>query len=66
MFPMLLSLFHFEAKKVILLSEPFKWGDEKALLLQEIDAKDFFKFLENFKVFLKKVIDETKSQLETN
>jgi predicted nucleotidyltransferase component of viral defense system len=49
---------NFQAKKAILMSEPFRWGEEKGLLLQEIDEKEFVKFLENFKVFLKKVVDK--------
>ena len=49
---------NFQAKKAILTSEPFRWGEEKELLLQEIDEKEFVKFLENFRLFLKKVIDE--------
>jgi len=47
-----------EAKKDIVTSQPFRWGEEKGLLLQQIDEKDFFKFLENLKPFLKRVIEE--------
>jgi predicted nucleotidyltransferase component of viral defense system len=46
-----------EAKKEMLISQPFRWGEERGLLLQEIDEKEFFKFLESFRKFLKKVIE---------
>lgn len=46
-----------EEKKRTLLSTPFNWGEEKGLLLKEIDEKDFYKFIEKLKAFLKKVID---------
>ena len=46
-----------EEKKRTLLSTPFNWGEEKGLLLKEIDEKDFYKFIERLKAFLKKVID---------
>ena len=47
-----------EAKKDIVVSRPFRWGEERGLLLQEIEEKEFFEFLENFRPFLKKVIEE--------
>jgi predicted nucleotidyltransferase component of viral defense system len=46
-----------EEKKLTILSVPFNWGEEKGLLLKEIDEKDFYKFIENLKAFLKKVMD---------
>jgi len=46
-----------EAKKGIVTSAPFTWGEEKGLLLKDIDEKDFYKFLEKLKTFLKKAID---------
>ncbi len=46
-----------EEKKQTILSTPFNWGEEKQLLLREIDEKDFYKFVENLKVFLRKIID---------
>jgi predicted nucleotidyltransferase component of viral defense system len=46
------------AKKAILLDEPFMWGEEKGLLLKEIDEKEFSEFLEKFRLFLKKVVDQ--------
>jgi predicted nucleotidyltransferase component of viral defense system len=49
---------NFEAKKAVLASEPFRWGEEKRLLLQAIDEEEFAKFLDNFKLFLKKVIEK--------
>jgi len=39
------------------LSSPFNWGEEKGLLLKEIDEKDFYEFTDRLKVFLKKLID---------
>jgi len=48
----------FEAKKELLTSQPFKWGEEKDLLLQQIDEKDFFKFLQKLNPFLDSIIDE--------
>ena len=46
-----------EEKKSTITSKPFNWGEEKGLLLKEIDEKDFYKFVEKLKAFLKKVID---------
>lgn len=46
-----------EEKKDIVMSAPFAWGEEKELLLKDIDDKDFYKFLEKLKAFLKKVVD---------
>jgi predicted nucleotidyltransferase component of viral defense system len=46
-----------EEKKQTLLSTPFNWGEEKGLLLKEIDEKDFYEFTDRLKGFLKKVID---------
>ena len=45
-----------EAKKDLVTSQPFRWDEEKGLLLQQIDEKEFFKFLEKLKPFLKRVI----------
>jgi hypothetical protein len=45
-----------EGKKSTLLSLPFNWGEEKGLLLKEIDEKDFYKFMEILRTFLKNVI----------
>ena len=47
-----------EEKKTIVMSAPFTWGEEKGLLLKDIDEKEFYKFLEKLKTFLKKVVDE--------
>ena len=47
-----------EAKKDLVTSQPFRWGEEKELLLQQIDEKELFKFLENLNPFLKRVIEE--------
>jgi predicted nucleotidyltransferase component of viral defense system len=46
-----------EAKKVTFLSAPFSWGDEKGLLLKEIDDKDFYCFIENLRGFLERVVN---------
>jgi predicted nucleotidyltransferase component of viral defense system len=46
-----------EEKKQTILSTPFNWGEEKGLLLKEIDEKDFYKFIDRLKAFLKKVMD---------
>jgi len=35
----------------------FEWGEERELLLAEIDEKDFYVFLKKFEPFLKRVID---------
>jgi len=47
-----------EAKKDMLTSQPFRWGEEKGLLLQEIDEKELFGFLERSRPFLKKITQE--------
>ena len=52
-------------KKSTILSTPFNWGEEKGLLLKEVDEKDFYKFVEKLKAFLKKVI-EGVSESEKN
>ena len=46
-----------KGKKQTILSTPFNWGEEKGLLLVEIDEKDFYKFIDRLKDFLKKVMD---------
>lgn len=52
---------NFEAKKAVLASETFRWGEEKRLLLQEIDEEEFNKFLNRFQQFLKTVIEKVSS-----
>jgi predicted nucleotidyltransferase component of viral defense system len=47
-----------EAKKDLVTAQPFRWDEEKGLLLQQIDEKEFFKFLEKLNPFLKRVIEE--------
>jgi predicted nucleotidyltransferase component of viral defense system len=44
-------------KRLTVLSTPFNWGEEKGLLLKEIDEKDFYKFIEKLRDFIKKVIE---------
>jgi len=44
-------------KKPTIMTMPFNWGEEKGLLLKEIDEKDFYAFAEKLKGFLKKVIE---------
>jgi len=46
-----------EQKRSTILSTPFNWGEEKGLLLREIDEKDFYEFIEKIKKFLMKVIE---------
>lgn len=48
---------NFEEKKQTILSLQFYWGEEKGLLLKDIDEKDFYKFIKRLKVFLKRVMD---------
>lgn len=46
-------------KKSLLLSgKIFDWGEEKDLLLIDVDEKEFYKFLEGLNVFLKKITEE--------
>jgi len=40
----------------------FKWGEEKNLLLKEIDEKDFYAFLDKFSEFLSKILNELKEK----
>jgi len=47
-----------EKRDVITSGKAFTWGEERGLLLQEIDEREFYKFIEAFNVFLKKVIEE--------
>jgi predicted nucleotidyltransferase component of viral defense system len=53
-----------EEKKPTILSAPFNWGEEKGLLLKEIDEKDFYKFIEKLKAFLKKVMKSLSEREE--
>ncbi len=53
-----------EEKKPTIMSAPFNWGEEKGLLLKEIDEKAFYKFIDRLRAFLKKVIND--SQIETH
>jgi len=46
-----------EEKKSTILTAPFTWGEEKGLLLKEIDEKEFYKFVEKLKIFLRNVIE---------
>lgn len=40
----------------------FKWGEEKNLLLKEIDEKDFYAFLNKFSEFLNKLLHQIKEK----
>lgn len=40
----------------------FTWGDEKYLLLEDIDEKQFYVFMDTLKDFLKKIISKTQSR----
>jgi predicted nucleotidyltransferase component of viral defense system len=46
-----------EEKKVTFLSTSFSWGDERGLLLKEIDEKAFYRFTEDLWGFLEKVVN---------
>ncbi len=46
-----------EDKRSIMLSTPFSWGEEKGLLLKEINEKDFYNFIEKARLFLMKVVE---------
>ena len=41
----------------------FEWGEERSLLLSDIDETDFYSFLDEFQGFLKEVIRNLKFQL---
>lgn len=48
-----------ENKKNLIASiETFKWGEERGLLLQDIDEKEFYKFLKYLITFLNKILDK--------
>ncbi|MHA1728722.1 MAG: nucleotidyl transferase AbiEii/AbiGii toxin family protein [Promethearchaeota archaeon] len=47
-----------EKKELINSGGLFTWGEEKRLLLKEIDNKDFYAFVNKFNVFLKKITKE--------
>jgi predicted nucleotidyltransferase component of viral defense system len=46
-----------EQKRSTIMSAPFNWGEEKGLLLREIDEEDFYEFIEKMKKFLMKVLE---------
>jgi hypothetical protein len=46
-----------ETKKATFTSTPFNWGDEKELLLKEIDEKNFYQFIEKLQKFLEKIVN---------
>ena len=49
--------FNLKEKNALLQSgKIFDWGRERDLLLSEIDDTDFYSFLSEFHVFLKKII----------
>lgn len=54
-----------EEKKSTITSTPFTWGEEKGLLLKEIDEKDFYKYVEKLRIFLMKAI-ESLSKTESS
>jgi len=57
---------NFEAKKDVILSQSFRWGEEKDLLLQPIDEKEFFSFLEKLQPTLKVIIEKVTEQTGDN
>lgn len=47
-----------EKKTIVTSVKAFTWGEEREFLLRDIDEKEFYKFLEDFSVFLQKVTEE--------
>lgn len=47
-----------EKKDIVTSGKALKWGEEKGLLLRDIDEKEFYKFLEGFGMFLKKAVEK--------
>ncbi len=45
-----------EKSRLIKSGEFFQWGDERNILLMEIDEKEFYKFVKNFEKFLKDLL----------
>ena len=50
-----------EDKKTALLTSPFSWGEEKDLLLKEINEKEFYLSVERLKIFLGKLIERLEN-----
>ena len=48
----------FEEKKGALGAVPFAWGEERGLVLEDIDETEFYEFLKTFNEFISKVIDD--------
>jgi len=46
-----------DARKALLGVEPFTWGEERGILLEEIDEAEFYLFLEQFNGFMLKLVD---------
>jgi len=55
-----------EERKHTLMSAPFNWGEEKGLLLKEIDEKDFYKFIDRLRAFLENVINDLSTETHNN
>jgi hypothetical protein len=49
---------HSEEKRGALGAVPFAWGEERDLVLENIDETEFYKFLKTFNEFISKVIDD--------
>lgn len=47
-----------DARRALLGVEPFTWGEERELLLEEIDEADFYGFVESFNGFMLKMVDD--------
>jgi hypothetical protein len=45
-------------KRMILSEETFTWGEERGLLLRDIDEKEFYMFLRILQTFLERIIAE--------
>ncbi len=54
---------NFNAKKnLIKTKEIFSWGNERDLLLTDLDEKEFYVFLDNFIKFLQEIVDDIDRQ----
>lgn len=51
-----------EKKNLLKTKEMFAWGDEKGLLLAEIDEKEFYAFLNGFTAFLQEIAETLEKQ----
>lgn len=52
-----------EKRKLLNTKDVFAWGHEKGLLLEDMDEKDFYAFLESFLEFLRDVAESMEGQM---